>query len=203
MGPSGKRVKFRAHRVAWALHHCRQPSGVIRHACDTPPCFDPECLADGTQRQNLAEGSATIRYVVHAGTAARRSRPAKASSLCTAARLTRSRTRRRSAHSRLGSQVHRGQEDAQTGPANRGSDRVGVGRSVDPGRSELSIGGGDMGSKVVEPFGRVSNLLETILTGAFAVGDVRSGSRQTGGVRRRQSATTSGLMTIEPRHRGE
>lgn len=54
-GPAGERVKFRAHRVAWALANQRQPSGVIRHACDTPPCCNPGCLADGTQRQNMAD----------------------------------------------------------------------------------------------------------------------------------------------------
>lgn len=54
-GPGGKRVKFRAHRVAWALANKQQPSGVIRHKCDTPPWCNPRCLADGTQRQNMAD----------------------------------------------------------------------------------------------------------------------------------------------------
>lgn len=54
-GPLGERVKFRSRRVAWALANERQPSGVIRHSCDTPPCCDPERLADGTQRQNIAD----------------------------------------------------------------------------------------------------------------------------------------------------
>jgi HNH endonuclease len=54
-GPTGERVKFRAHRIAWAIANQRQPSGVIRHQCDTPPCCNPHCLLDGTQRQNIAD----------------------------------------------------------------------------------------------------------------------------------------------------
>ena len=54
-GPAGERVKFRAHRVAWAIANQAQPSGVIRHGCDHPPCCRPACLADGTQADNIAD----------------------------------------------------------------------------------------------------------------------------------------------------
>ena len=54
-GPSGQRVKFRAHRVAWAIANHSQPTGVIRHACDHPPCCRPACLSDGTQADNIAD----------------------------------------------------------------------------------------------------------------------------------------------------
>lgn len=54
-GPSGERVKFRGHRVAWVFENQRQPSGVIRHACDTPPCWNPARRADGTQHQSIAD----------------------------------------------------------------------------------------------------------------------------------------------------
>ena len=54
-GPAGERVKFRAHRVAWAIANHTQPTGVIRHACDRPPCCRPSCLSDGTQADNMAD----------------------------------------------------------------------------------------------------------------------------------------------------
>lgn len=56
-GPAGERVKFRAHRVAWALANHAQPTGVIRHriGCDHPPCCRPACLRDGTQADNIAD----------------------------------------------------------------------------------------------------------------------------------------------------
>jgi hypothetical protein len=54
-GPGGARVKFRAHRVAWAIANQAQPTGVIRHGCDHPPCCRPGCLKDGTQADNIAD----------------------------------------------------------------------------------------------------------------------------------------------------
>ena len=54
-GPDGERVKFRAHRVAWAIANQAQPTGVIRHGCDRPPCCRPGCLKDGTQADNIAD----------------------------------------------------------------------------------------------------------------------------------------------------
>src|SRR5262249_43011789 len=54
-GPAGTRVKFRAHRVAWAIVNGAQPTGVIRHLCDHPPCCRPGCLKDGTQADNIAD----------------------------------------------------------------------------------------------------------------------------------------------------
>jgi len=54
-GPSGQRVKFRAHRVAWALANDCQPPPVVRHECDRPPCCRPACLRGGTQADNIAD----------------------------------------------------------------------------------------------------------------------------------------------------
>ena len=56
-GDAGVRLKFRAHRVAWAVANRQQPSGVIRHAieCSTPACCSPACLSDGTVAANVAD----------------------------------------------------------------------------------------------------------------------------------------------------
>ena len=62
-GTNGRRVKLRAHRVAWALTNQTQPTGVIRHRieCSNPSCCNPDCLADGTQRQNIADRDHPLR----------------------------------------------------------------------------------------------------------------------------------------------
>jgi hypothetical protein len=63
--PTRERVKFRAYPVTWALHNHRQPTGVIRHARDTPPCCDPACLLDGTQHQNISDRDDPARSRYH------------------------------------------------------------------------------------------------------------------------------------------
>jgi hypothetical protein len=62
-GPNGERLKYRAHRVAWAIANQQQPSGVIRHAisCSTPACCNPDCLTDGTIAENLADRDDPVR----------------------------------------------------------------------------------------------------------------------------------------------
>jgi hypothetical protein len=62
-GPCGERLKFRAHRVAWAIANQQQPTGVIRHAigCSTPACCNPNCLSDGTIAENLADRDHPVR----------------------------------------------------------------------------------------------------------------------------------------------
>ncbi len=54
-GPGGERVKYRAHRVAWAVTHRTQPTPVIRHDCDHPPCCRPDHLLPGTQADNVRD----------------------------------------------------------------------------------------------------------------------------------------------------
>lgn len=42
------------HRVAYRLFHGEIPNGmVICHKCDNPPCFNPEHLFLGTQKDNV------------------------------------------------------------------------------------------------------------------------------------------------------
>ena len=62
-GPRDARLKFRAHRVAWAIANQQQPTGVIRHAieCSTPACCNPACLSDGTVLENVADRMNPIR----------------------------------------------------------------------------------------------------------------------------------------------
>jgi hypothetical protein len=44
------------HRLAYALAHGRVPSGkIVCHQCDTPECFNPECLQAGTHSTNLKQ----------------------------------------------------------------------------------------------------------------------------------------------------
>ena len=71
-GPGGERLKFRAHRVAWAIKHQRQPVGVMRHAiaCSTPACCNPDCLSDGTVAENLADRDHPLRRAARSEQAA-------------------------------------------------------------------------------------------------------------------------------------
>jgi hypothetical protein len=53
-----------AHRVAWELTRGTPPVGMsLCHACDTPPCVNPEHLFLGTQADNIWDAAAKGRLV--------------------------------------------------------------------------------------------------------------------------------------------
>jgi hypothetical protein len=48
-------LKYRAHRVAWAIHNNvleLAPTTWILHSCDNPPCVNPRHLRVGTGKDN-------------------------------------------------------------------------------------------------------------------------------------------------------
>lgn len=54
--------ELRAHRLSWAIHKGRVPTGVsVLHVCDNPPCVNPEHLFLGTQTDNVADREAKGR----------------------------------------------------------------------------------------------------------------------------------------------
>ena len=93
-GPAGERLKFRAHRVAWAIANQRQPAGVIRHAiaCSTPACCNPDCLSDGKSPKTWR--TATTRYVARPAENRPRSRTANIVFPVSPARTVRAVTKR-------------------------------------------------------------------------------------------------------------
>lgn len=53
----GGRRERMAHRLAWIIHHDRLPTPgmVIAHACDNPPCCNPEHLYETTVLENALD----------------------------------------------------------------------------------------------------------------------------------------------------
>jgi hypothetical protein len=51
------RRTFTAHRVAWAMAYGRwpEPTVLVRHLCDNPPCCNPAHLAEGTDYENAQD----------------------------------------------------------------------------------------------------------------------------------------------------
>jgi hypothetical protein len=49
------------HRIAFTEATGEFPNGVVRHACDNPPCFNPAHLIDGTRRQNTHDSLRRMR----------------------------------------------------------------------------------------------------------------------------------------------
>ena len=50
----GPGAQLRVHCAAWALTNGPIPAGMsVLHRCDNPPCFNPEHLFLGTQRDNV------------------------------------------------------------------------------------------------------------------------------------------------------
>lgn len=56
-----------AHRAAFALHHGREPVGILRHTCDNPPCCNPAHHREGTQADNVRDMDARGRRRVGIG----------------------------------------------------------------------------------------------------------------------------------------
>jgi predicted XRE-type DNA-binding protein len=52
-----RRKFYRAHRVAWVLHHRQRiPKGMfVCHTCDNPPCCNPAHLFLGTNVDNMQD----------------------------------------------------------------------------------------------------------------------------------------------------
>lgn len=52
---SGRRRRYRAHRIALAFHLRRDPGPVVRHSCDFGACCNWAHLLTGTQADNVAD----------------------------------------------------------------------------------------------------------------------------------------------------
>lgn len=59
----GDRKRAYAHRRAWSFENGPIPCGmVIMHECDNPACVRLDHLKLGTQKQNLTDASARLRF---------------------------------------------------------------------------------------------------------------------------------------------
>lgn len=61
--PDGRQLNDYAHRAAYRLSVGPIPDGlVIRHACDTPRCCNPDHLLLGTQAENIEDARKQGKY---------------------------------------------------------------------------------------------------------------------------------------------
>lgn len=48
-------IRGYAHRVAFSLAQGREANGLVMHTCDTPRCFNPKHLIEGTHKENMQD----------------------------------------------------------------------------------------------------------------------------------------------------
>lgn len=60
-GPSGAMTATAVHRLAFQREYGHLPF-VGRHDCDTPPCFNPSHILDGTYRDNTQDSIRRGRF---------------------------------------------------------------------------------------------------------------------------------------------
>jgi hypothetical protein len=58
---NGKELKVSAHRLAFKFVHGRWPEPLGLHSCDTPGCFNPRHITEGTHLVNQNEKAARKR----------------------------------------------------------------------------------------------------------------------------------------------
>ncbi|MFI1161436.1 hypothetical protein [Streptomyces sioyaensis] len=60
-----RRGRYSALRVAFRVHYGREPSGVVRAACDVPKCVAGRCLDDAAARRRTREQLAAVLGMDH------------------------------------------------------------------------------------------------------------------------------------------